>query len=305
MNNGKSIDFTDDQFKNQNKDIPWLCRTVKNEEYELGATSAPENTVEWLNEILQQTGFFDRVATEKRSLELTDEMKGLRDETAEKRKGSFKDLSQQDQQAIKRLNRLILEAAHPRETPKCGYQLTAMIRTRKGDSFLQEYRTGEDFKSDMKEHRNDIEWGLLVRGDQGKVIADYYSDMGDRDKIGPDQIEPHVTVAPEGLSPVEAALREAAIRNFKSNKRKRFILGHMNHINGVLQLGESIKFLFDQNGKPAVLPPLEEIIAEREKTEVKIKWLDAISSELHNSLASLKEVEEVVLEQLGRDVGNA
>ena len=178
-----------------------------------------------------------------------------------------------------------------------------MIRTRKGDSFLQEYQTREDFKRDMKEHRNDIEWGLLVREDQGTVIAEYYSDLGDRDKIGLDQIEPHPTVTPEGLSPLEAALREAAIRHFSSNKRKRYILGHMNHINGALQLSESIRFLFDENGKPAALPPLEDIIAEREKIEVKIRWLDAISSELHNALASLKEVEESVLEQVGQAAG--
>jgi hypothetical protein len=155
----------------------------------------------------------------------------------------------------------------------------------------------------MQQHKHDIEWGLLVRADTGTVIDEYYSDLGDREKIGLNQIEPRAATAPEGLSPKEAALREAAMRHFKSNKRKRFILGQMAHINGSLQLTESIRFLFDQNGKPGVLPPLEDIIAEREKIEVKIRWMDAISTELRNALASLQEVEEGVLEQLGQGAG--
>lgn len=301
MNNDQSINFTDDQFKNQNKDAAWLCRIIKNEGYAFDAVSAPENTVEWLNELLERAELFDCVTEKKTSLRLTDEVLQLRNETAERRKRPFETLSEQDRNAVRRLNRLTLEAAHPRETPKGKYQLTAMVRTRKGDSFLQEYQTREDFRRDMKEHRNDIEWGLLVREDQGTVIAEYYSDLGDKDKIGPDRIKPDPTTAPEGLSPLEASLREAAIRHFGSNERKRYILGHMNHINGALQFSESIRFLFDERGKAAGLPPLEEIIAEREKIEVKIRWVDAICAELRNALASLKEIEDGILEQLGRE----
>jgi hypothetical protein len=99
---------------------------------------------------------------------------------------------------------------------------------------------------------------------------------------------------------VEAALREAAIRHFRSNERRRFILGHMDHINGVRQFSEEIRFLFDESGKPAALLPLEEVIAEGKKTEIKIRWVDAISEELKSALASLKEIEEGVLMQLGQ-----
>ena len=56
----------------------------------VGPLSAPENTVEWLNEILERTGFFDCVVAKKRSLHLTDEIRRLRDETAEHRKGRSK-----------------------------------------------------------------------------------------------------------------------------------------------------------------------------------------------------------------------
>jgi hypothetical protein len=296
-----STKFIADQFRNQNKDIVWLCQTIQSNGYELGELNAPENTIEWLNEILERTNFFDAVAAQKGSLDLTGEIVRLRDETAHNRKRSFRELSQNEQQAVMRLNRLTLEAAHPHETPKCGYQLVALIRNKKGDSFLQEYRNREQFSSDMKEHREDVAWGLLVHCDRGKVIANYFPDLGDKAKIGPVDTEPEsVSIIPEGLSPQEAALREAAIRTFKSNKLKTYILDQLEHVSGSLQLSKAISFLFDENGKPPALVPVEDIIAEREKIEVKMRWLNAISLELQNSLALIKEVEESALQMLDR-----
>jgi hypothetical protein len=301
MSNHHPAEFTADQFRNQNKNVAWLCQVIKSQGYAPGGTNAPEDSVEWLNEILERTDFFDTVTALKVSLKLTDEIIRLRDETADNRRGSFRDLSQNDQQAVIRLNRLILEAAYPRETPACGYELTALIRNRKGDNFLQEYQNTEEFRRDMKEHRDDVAWGLLVRCDRGKVIADYYSDLGDRDKIGPVVTDPEsVRITPEGIDPRQAALREAAIRSFKSNKLRTYILDQLEHVIGSAQLSKAVMFLFDDNGRSPALAPIEDIISEREKIEAKIRWLDAICLELRNSLALIKEAEESALEVLGR-----
>lgn len=304
MNQDQSADFYPDEFKNQNKDIQWLCQTIKNEGDEFGAVNAPENTVEWLNEILNITDFSDKVITWQTSPDLTDEIKRLRDETAGNRGKLFKNLDDNEQKAIRRLNRLTIELAYPRETPKSAYELIALIRTRRGDNFLQDYRNIEAFRKEMKEHRGDLDWGLLVRCDEGRIVADYFAELGDREKIGLVETEPMSThVTPEGLNPKQAALREAAIKHFKSNKAKAYISEQMTHVNASRQLGDAVRLLFDNNGHPPANAPIEDIIAERVKIEAQIRWLDAISSELRNNLTTLKEIEDSAFELTREDQG--
>jgi len=304
MNRNRSVDFYEGEFINQNKDIRWLCRTILNDGYAPGTTNAPEGTVDWLNEILTHAGFFDWVMAGKTSLDLTDEIKRLRDETAMNRKEPFENLAVNEQEAIKKLNRLTMELAYPQETPKSTYELTALIQTKHGSHFLQDYQNVATFKQDMKEHRSDVGWGLLIRCDEAKVVADYFSVLGDREKIGLVETEPKsASITPEGLNPQQAALREAAIRHFKSNKAKAYISVQMKHVNASRQLGEEITFLFDDDGRPPALAPLEDIIGERQKTEAKIKWLEEICAELRNSLTKIKEIEDSALELLGQNLG--
>lgn len=302
MNNGRTVEFHEDEFRNQNKDVPWLCQVIRNGGYAIGGLHAPENSIGWLNEVLQVTALSDLIVAEQPALTLTDAIQRLRTETEESRKLLFKDLSAAEQDAVKRLNRLTLELVYPRETPKVGYKLTAFIRTREGKNVLQDYDNVQDFKQDMKARREDLEWGLLVRCDEGKIVDSYSSLLGNRDKIGLVSTEPKsASVTPEELSPQQAALREAAIKHFKSNKAKAYISQQMTHVNASRQLGEAIRYLFDDAGNPPPLVPLEDIIQEREETEVKIKWLEAICAELRNTLAQIKELEEDALALLSRE----
>lgn len=301
MNNGRAVEFGEDEFRNQNKDVPWLCQAIRNGGYATGSLNAPENSIDWLNEMLQVRALSDFILAEQPDLVLTDAIRRLRTETEKSRELLFKDLSADEQDAIKRLNRLTLELAFPRETPKIDYLLTAFIRTRQGSNVLQDYDNVQDFKQDMKERREDVKWGLLVRCDEGKVVDSYFSQLGSREKIGLVSTEPKsASVTPEELSPQQAALREAAIKHFKSNKAKAYISQQMTHVNASRQLGEAISYLFDDAGNPPPLAPLEDIIQEREETEVKIKWLEAICAELHNTLAQIKELEEDALALLSR-----
>lgn len=301
MEKRQSFDFIEKEFVNQNKDVPWLCKAIQNEGYALGPMEAPPNSIEWLNELLRLPYLFEQVA-EARALPVAGEIEALAKETAEARKRPFGQADDDTRRSIERLNRLVLELAHPLETPKISYELIAVVRTCLGNHFLQEYENIESFKRDMKEHRGDADWGLLVRSDQGKVVSSYLSSLGDREKIGLVDTEPMSThVTPEGLSPQQAALRDAAIRHYKSNKAKAYISEQMKHVNAILQIAEAIKPLFDKNGQPPSNMPLEDLIAERKKTQADIVWMETICLELKNNLTTLMEIESSALELLDRN----
>lgn len=301
MNSTQPADFRVDEFENQNKNVRWLCHAITRDGYALCTMNMPDNTIGWLNEILKFPGFYESVIAVKPSLGLSNEIKKLRDETANIRNKLFKDINDTDLAAIKRLNRLMIELAYPRESPRIGYELIAIIRTKQGNCFLQDYENITSFKQDMKDHKCDVEWGLLVRCDEGRIISNYFSELDDREIIGLVGTEPkNTSITPEGLNPQQAALRDAAIRNFKSNKAKKFISGQVRYINASEQLGEGIKFLFDGSGNPSNLASLEDIVNERKQTEAKIRWLEAICAELRNILTKIKEIEDGTIGMLGQ-----
>jgi len=172
-----------------------------------------------------------------------------------------------------------------------SYEFTALIKTKRCHYFQQDYQDIESFRQEMKEHLSDVVWGVLLRCETGNSVDVFYS--GERQKIGLVDTEPKSSeVTPEGLNTQQAALREAAIKHFKSNKIKAYIAQQLEHINFSLQLGGEIRNLFDDKGRPPANAPLEDIIEEREKTEARIEWLEAICSELRNNVTKLKEIED-------------
>lgn len=112
------LDFSVDEFESQGKDIGILCKTINNEGYELDTIKAQENTVDWINETLQRADLYEKIISKRQNLILTDEMKRLKDSTEENRKRLFKDLKDNEQKAIKGLNRLMIESVYPQEAPK-------------------------------------------------------------------------------------------------------------------------------------------------------------------------------------------
>lgn len=115
-------DFFEQEFESQEKDVQKLCEAIKRGEYKLEIIGASENTVGWLNSILQLTYLHEEVIAKKlgdkkRKQLSRKEMLKLREQTEESRKQPFKDLSDHEQETIKRLNRLTIELAYPQETP--------------------------------------------------------------------------------------------------------------------------------------------------------------------------------------------
>lgn len=120
---------------------------------------------------------------------------------------------------------------------------------------------------------------------------------GARNKIG--TVTSEVTSTrhrPEGLSEAQNALREATLNHFKANKVRSFITKHVQYINSNRQVADSIRFLFDEHGRPPANAPLEDIIAERKRIEADIRWFEAMCSELKNKLVQVKEIEDMALE---------
>ena len=113
-----SSNFSVNEFESQKKDVQTLCNKIKSEGYEFGTIDASENTIDWLNRILELYDLSDKITAKKPKLTLTDEIKKLKEQIARSRKGLFADLKDDEKKAIKRLNRLTIELAYPQETPK-------------------------------------------------------------------------------------------------------------------------------------------------------------------------------------------
>lgn len=120
-----------------------------------------------------------------------------------------------------------------------------------------------------------------------------------RKKIGLIDPDPKQSgLAIEKLTPHQQALREAVINHFKTVQVQAYIAKQIEFVNSNKQVGDTIRFLFDEHGRPPANAPLEEIIEERKKIEAQIKWLEALCFELKANLVKIKEIEERALDLL-------
>lgn len=113
-----TANFTREEFKSQNKDIKTLNRKIRSEGYLLGTIKLPEDSIDWLNSLLEIPDLYEKIVVLKSNLILTDEIKKLKEQTEKKRKEVFKCLKIEEQNAIRRLNRSLIELIYPQETPK-------------------------------------------------------------------------------------------------------------------------------------------------------------------------------------------
>ncbi|HDH08251.1 MAG TPA: hypothetical protein ENG75_06675 [Nitrospirae bacterium] len=182
-----------------------------------------------------------------------------------------------------------------------AYEFIGLIKTKRGDYFQHEYEDIESFRKELKEHIDDVEWANLLRCDTGTVVDVFHP--GERQKIGIVDTEPkRSAVVPEGLNAHQATLREAAINRFKAIKYKSYISEQLININARMQLSSEIRNLFDEHGTPPANAPLEDIIAEREKTENAISWLEAICLEMSNNLTRIKEIEDFAMKLMAENL---
>jgi len=113
-----SSEFSILEFKTEKKSVARLCQMLSKSGFKLGVMSAPANTITWLNEILQVGDLWERMLAAGHKLGITDEIKQLAKRTDKLRGVLYEDLKYTEQAAVKMLNRLIIEALYPNETPK-------------------------------------------------------------------------------------------------------------------------------------------------------------------------------------------
>jgi len=116
---GTSSFFSENDFK-----YPYpftkekLCEAIKDGDYKL-ALKASEKTIDWLNELLTVSYFYDEVLKKNPDRKFSEAIKSLVEETKNYRGKDFSSLEEKQKDNVIKLNRLVLMEIFPMETP--GY----------------------------------------------------------------------------------------------------------------------------------------------------------------------------------------
>jgi integrase len=94
-----------------------LRKVIKNEYPDLPVTSE-ENSLIWLNNLLELPSFYDIILKKHRKRRFSDDIKTLILTTAKYRSKDEKNLDDTEKENIHKLNRLLLETVYPNEAPK-------------------------------------------------------------------------------------------------------------------------------------------------------------------------------------------
>jgi len=105
-------DFLSDETQRLGIDLNDICKKISKAGYELGSINAPDNSTQWLNQVLKVPNLYDQYVNKNKGLPLPEDLKCLVDQTRETRSKEFKHLSSYDAFNIKRLNRKVLNHWH-------------------------------------------------------------------------------------------------------------------------------------------------------------------------------------------------
>lgn len=100
--------FTEDEFKNQYLKPLGLYNALSKAGYITEAVLSSEDIINQLNALLEQPDLYDQIYANNPNLSETDEIKKLKAETINSRIKLFGDLTESEQKAIIRLNRLMV-----------------------------------------------------------------------------------------------------------------------------------------------------------------------------------------------------
>lgn len=122
----ESSDFFIEEFRSP-LTIESLCTVIKGDGY-IRLPAPYEATIKWLNSVLEVADLCDQIKEKKPDLNMPKSVNKLAEETKQYRKENSSELSKKQQSAIKNLNRMLLEAVYPQETPKSPKEYTYIIR---------------------------------------------------------------------------------------------------------------------------------------------------------------------------------
>ncbi len=118
----KSPDFSVYQFK-LTQTIEGLCQAINVDIHDLSLKDT-KSQIDMLNELLKLPDFYDKLCQRKKNINFSVKVKMLAKKTKKFQNSKFSTLSEENQNNIKKLNRLSLEEAYPLETPKSKKSFT-------------------------------------------------------------------------------------------------------------------------------------------------------------------------------------
>jgi hypothetical protein len=83
-----SSGFSEEEFETQKKEVKELCNAIENDNHNLDGISSSKYTVEWLNNLLENTGLFTEVL-KKKQLNLSQEILDLKENISSVHPGSI------------------------------------------------------------------------------------------------------------------------------------------------------------------------------------------------------------------------
>jgi hypothetical protein len=106
-------------------DIKKLCNAIKTD-INL-ALNARENTVEWLNELLKVPNLYEKLMATKHANNFSQQINNLITHSINYRNKNYLELNSDAQDAIIRLNRLLIEHFYEENTPKHEWSIPVLI----------------------------------------------------------------------------------------------------------------------------------------------------------------------------------
>jgi hypothetical protein len=122
-----SIEFVQEEFQGE-LSVEKLCRAIKADGYNFSIKS-PENSLEWLNELLRIPSLQEKILEKKEMFAYTPETKKFTDLTIKYHTRRFESLSAEEQNNIRRLNRLMLESLYGRNCPQTKYIIAVKVKS--------------------------------------------------------------------------------------------------------------------------------------------------------------------------------
>jgi integrase len=121
--------FWEEEFKTEI--TPELLRKVIEKDYPDHSITQEENSLIWLNKIIELPSFYDSIFKNDRKRRFSDDVNNLISTTSKYRSKDAKDLGDTEKDNIQKLNRLLLETIYPNETPKLKPRFNSGVTDRR------------------------------------------------------------------------------------------------------------------------------------------------------------------------------
>lgn len=164
INNAINFDFNPDEFA-QGPSVDALWSEIKKDDYKVAlGKPASDSAIDALNNFLKSPDFYVVLHKKKPNISFSDHITELAKKTKDHREKNFLALKDDEQYYIKRLNRLLIEAAYPKESPN-----------------IKETRLTKDLKNDYFIHLSDTSWNQYkyVISNEEYIISKAYMLIGE------------------------------------------------------------------------------------------------------------------------------